>query len=1325
MGRGRQARAAAGGPRGRWALLCLLSALVAVALALPGGARADLRFCPPGEEAGQCDEQAGVATDFEEERLYVADKANNRIDVFAVDGSFLFAFGWKVDKSAPAEELQTCTTISGCQKGSAGTGDGQLSKPRRVAVDNGPSASHHDVYVFDSGNLRVQKFSPAGAFLKKAGSEGTGPGQFNDEVDLLAVAPSGEVYVSDMPKFAEEPRIEVFDGELALLEEFEPAHEDRLNTGLAVDSAGAAYAVFNTSPDIFKFEPGGAEAGAPYPLQTTETRALAIGAQEQLFAAQREDRASKPGEVGTITEYAPAGGILERFGYGIGLIGTGGIAVVHSEAPAPLRSGDAFASLASGPNRIAYAPMPPPGPVVAPLSLEAEEGNTKATLAGELNPEGAKPTEYHFDYVDQHSFETEGGFESPNTEQTPTEEVAIATGTPAEEEKDLFSLHAAEAQIGCADPLSEAGHPGETAIEAGECLLPETAYRFRLVASNAEGEASGEIDPVEGSFETKPGLEITETWASEPTTTGARLNARVDPLGIPASGYFEYVGEGAFQESGFEEAKQLPDVAHGAGPLDFGSGEAQVRSVLLNGLTPGGSYRFRLVADDPLLEAPIEGPTRTLRPFAKPGQGPCPNDALRPGAGAQLADCRAYEMVSPLDKNNGDIVPLGEFQTDVPAALDQSAASGEKVTYTSSTAFGDAASAPLSSEYLAERGEGEWESHAINSPRGKLDLPAAPQFNTEFKRFSADLCQAWQRTVAEPPLSAEAIAAYPNLYRRTDQSCGGAPDYEALSTVAPPNVGGEQYYPLELQGASAEGSAAVFVAPDNLAAGAPAQPASCVAEGTGCQLRLYEKRPGQGPKFVCYLPGGEAVGPCEAGSGSGGSGGQSFSGSLQNAISADGEEIYWSAGGKIYVRVGGTQTVAVSEAAEAISGTSSSRFLAASADGRRAVFLSGEDLYLYEWEGDQTTPIADKSVGLAGMSEDGSRVYFGSTEAVPGVGPNSEGDLPEAGRPNLYLHEAGGTRFVATLASGEQSARFSALNGVPIQHMARVSGDGGALAFITAAAPTHYDNTDASSPEQCGEGHPEGLCDAELYLYRADAGEGEGLLACVSCNPSGARPAGADISERIHVGTHESFFAAGWIPAWENNQYASRALSANGRRLFFEAADALSPLDSNGKGDVYEWEAAGEGTCKSSAPSYAPASGGCVDLVSAGKSGRDSLLLDADPSGKNAFFTTLSSLVPQDYGLVDVYDARAGGGFPPPPSPRVECEGEACQSPPGPPGETTPASAAFGGEEAPEGKKKACPKGKRRVRRHGKARCVKRHRHQGHRHHKRRRRSSR
>ena len=75
--------------------------------------------------------------------------------------------------------------------GTPGTGAGQFTNADGVAVD--PAGN---VYVADTGNARIQKFTADGAFLGQWGSTGTGPGQFNSPQDV-AVGPDGSVYVAD------------------------------------------------------------------------------------------------------------------------------------------------------------------------------------------------------------------------------------------------------------------------------------------------------------------------------------------------------------------------------------------------------------------------------------------------------------------------------------------------------------------------------------------------------------------------------------------------------------------------------------------------------------------------------------------------------------------------------------------------------------------------------------------------------------------------------------------------------------------------------------------------------------------------------------------------------------------------------------------------------------------------------------------------------------------------------------------------------------------------------------------------------------------------
>jgi hypothetical protein len=252
----------------------------------------------------------------------------------------------------------------------------------------------------------------------------------------------------------------------------------------------------------------------------------------------------------------------------------------------------------------------------------------------------------------------------------------------------------------------------------------------------------------------------------------------------------------------------------------------------------------------------------------------------------------------------------------------------------------------------------------------------------------------------------------------------------------------------------------------------------------------------------------------------------------------------------------------------------------------------------------------------------------------------------------------------------------SALQSIPYSHAAHVSPDGTHAAFISTAPLSGYDNT----------GQRAGEPDAEVFVY--DAGSDE--LRCVSCDPSGARPRaarnigayGAPVRGKLteYPESGEPLWAAATLPGWQSQLYESRPLSEDGSRLFFNSYEALVPRDTNGREDVYEWEAAGgEAACKAlGAELYVASAGGCISLISSGRDPKDSEFVDADRSGDNVFIRTTESLLPQDPGLIDIYDARVGGGFPPP-SEAPECEGEACQPSPSPPAFQTPSSSSFEG----------------------------------------------
>jgi DNA-binding beta-propeller fold protein YncE len=127
-----------------------------------------------GSGDGQISNANGMATDAVG-NLYVTEYGNQRIQKFASDGTYVTKWG------------------------SVGTGDGQFNHPVGIAVD--PAGN---LYVTELDNHRVQKFSGAGApvaqappvYLTQWGSFGFLNGQFNDPTGVTTDA-AGNVYVAD------------------------------------------------------------------------------------------------------------------------------------------------------------------------------------------------------------------------------------------------------------------------------------------------------------------------------------------------------------------------------------------------------------------------------------------------------------------------------------------------------------------------------------------------------------------------------------------------------------------------------------------------------------------------------------------------------------------------------------------------------------------------------------------------------------------------------------------------------------------------------------------------------------------------------------------------------------------------------------------------------------------------------------------------------------------------------------------------------------------------------------------------------------------------
>jgi hypothetical protein len=644
----------------------------------------------------------------------------------------------------------------------------------------------------------------------------------------------------------------------------------------------------------------------------------------------------------------------------------------------------------------------------------------------------------------------------------------------------------------------------------------------------------------------------------------------------------------------------------------------------------------------------------------------CPNEVFRNGPSSHLPDCRAYELVSPADKNGGSVD--GGIQFEAQPAPQQAAANGEAVTYASQTAF-TSAGAKVSltgNQYLARRGPSGWISEAITPPQiypgGEIDKQQKALDFSLYYGFDEDLTTGFLLS-QEPPLSPLAPADFYNPYLR-NLSSGS---YELLNTTRPPvakpgpvDEFNEEGFRVTFGGMSTDAEHVAFAADDAIAPKAVAG-----------QENLYEWNAGQ-LETINLLPNGEAV----AGATLGGfdetnkSASENYYDSYR-LISSDGSRVFWTGPERnIYMHEltpQGPRTVQVG----------SGKYWGASRDGSVVFFghaggqgpgqYVGGDLYRYDVSTGHTIDIAPglEMLGLLGASEDGSYVYFAGEGAIaPGA---------KAGKHNLYLWHSNGSEggtltLVAVLGEWnlEREDWFEGLR----ERTSRVSPSGQYLAFDSSEPLTGYDseplNQEVCEYKGSGELPSEytgGKC-IEVFEYDATAGK----LRCVSCNPTGAPPIGDSV-----VPGGVNFLEASL--GWQSNSEQQRYLEDNGR-IFFDSKEALVPQATNNSENVYEFDPDGVGSCASTT--------GCVYLISSGTGAGASQFVDASEDGNDVFFVTFDRLVSQDSDeLADLYDARAGGGFSLPEVPA--CSGEACKPPnmPAPSIYGAPASAAFVGPGNP------------------------------------------
>jgi hypothetical protein len=790
-------------------------------------------------------------------------------------------------------------------------------------------------------------------------------------------------------------------------------------------------------------------------------------------------------------------------------------------------------------------------------------------------------------------------------------------------------------------------------------LLPGTEYHVRLMAHNSSGTTFGP----DHAFETVPIAMVQAENVSDIGLDEATLQTRIAALGDDTTYHFDYGLTSAYGSS-----VPVPDG-------DVGTGSLTV-SQLISGLQSGATYHYRVVATNVL--GSVNGEDRTFTTTSLPTVAPgdnCPNASRRLGGVSEaLPDCRAYELVTPLDKNGSNIGASTLFTSE--AAVD-----GQRVSFIANSGFGDTTGSEANGfvRYIATRGPDGWSSHSITPPTAVDQLQNANEGVTaQALAFTGSLDQAIY--IDGPVPGADRGTGMANLYREQAASrIFETVTLDVLHCECFTLEATNQFAPV---GYSSDASVTTFQTSVRL-----------LPEAHG--ETLYEWRNGT-LKVAGVLPDG-TVPPRGSAAAAGTVRGELIKD--HNSVSSDGSRVLFvsPAGGssppQLYMRKNGTSTVWLSRSwtSSPVAEPAGVHFLAASGDDTKVVFSSetpllnsdtgGGDtgIYLYtdtsenaESESKLTLIArvsrygranAERPAGaVAGMSEDATHIFFYNGIPRPST-PSREGE---------YLWDNGTLHFVAQLT---QPIDPMDEEGEGAATAVRVSSDGRRMAFPWRPDPETEPEVAKPGPHQDNtEGH------FGLYVYD----EGSGKLTCASCPPDGS-PMTSDA-------VVASFVNGVSVAGASGQPFLQRYMSSDGHYVFFSTEQSLLPQDTNGLADVYEYDT----------------DTGVLRLISSGTGESGSWFEDASANGSDVFFLTAQKLTGWDTDtLTDLYDARVNGGFPEPSPPPVPCDGDACQGVPSAVPSFNTASGFSGlGNQHPSAavvKSKAKP-GKHVKRRHGKKR---------------------
>jgi hypothetical protein len=1325
---------------------------------------------------GSLDNPQSVAVDSDTGFVYVSDRDNRRINAYDGEGDFLFSIGRDVAEPDGGTAVEVCDgETETCREGDVGLGAGELGSggtPGTFGIAVSPpdgQASVGKVFLADSGNRRINSYDLDGANPASFGSasdfgttqprkiavdsrgivyatdsEGGGEVERYDTEDangggvgFLAPIPAainewqlldglhfgGSHVILTCPDGTVIPSTEVIQGENGnkLAEIIEKTLETHCGApgdfevganNFDVDNEpeiGVAFkgnlAATNLNQMQCTIVEGGTctvttvangKSGTLLPVGSNSdsiaiaTTGLAVDPDEDVLyvlrrhvagpdAVQQFGPDNDPGLATAPSEddnrHGGGFGFQSVFGLGLDYI-TDRLFVTSSEGRVGIGSGDRVYVIGD--------PLPAPVPFINPVTAETD---STADFSATVDPKGGLIT-CTFQYA------RNSAFSSPHE-----------IGAPG---------------CGAFDP--QGGYQGVDARATD--LEPNTRYFVRVRATRTFDSS----DTVTSGFtefttDAVPPA-ITDVGAVQVQDTSARLVATINPRNSDTGYVFQYGTTPAFGSS--------------TGPVAIGGGnEAITVSQVVGGLGKDTEYYFRLVATNGVgttNSAASSFHTRTL-PFPRDPVS-CPNDAIREAQGsAYLPECRAYEMVTPLEKNYTDADNVAGFLRDGTAGV---SLDGEAVGFCTTALFGEPSGQMpfICAAYLSRRGAGGWltenpfpsychiEPLSGNTQGAQTIYPSADFSTFAVRAPESAGCPIEPLDPAAPLIPGK--HSY-NLYRG-DLSID-PPDYDLLS----PQPGGRGFGVI-VYGGNDDFSHIVYgsdnnqtLPPDSPALGQPGgDDFEKIYEEHDGTLRLVSKDPGGAPFTTPSAPpgippnGGVATRP------------------NPDTVSADGERIYFanpsngSTHGcsipscELYMREGGVQTfqVSASECTSSCGPNFADLFDSATPSGDIAFFRTcakltdasspasdcsvDPEFKLYRW--DRNAPPGSRLVDLTvdneladgddpgiayhsliGHSDDGNTVYFVTRGQIVAGEPT----FPETGG---SLHVKGGKLYRWRWNGGSPTVDYlgpyNAVDGgidfnVEIntdRQRKHVSPDGKYLLIYT---DLRYDAA--------------GDRDSDTDAYRWD--EGSGWL-CVSCQLPG-EPSRGDVDRReVWLNDSTEFYME--ISSTEPRYF----MSEDGQRIFFGTPDALVPEDTNAEAGCPPIEYGGSNLISSTIPACMDVyewHDGHVSLISSGSDTGPARLMFATATGRDVFYYTRQRLVGWDADeSIDIYDVRIGGGFPEPPAAPPACEGEACRGA----GTVTPVTpgagtAAFQGPGSPTSQTPPrCPKGKRKVVRKGKARCV-------------------